>query len=510
MSYKTVSTSIGGVIILILAVISFVFVPTMIQRGASATKLGSWNGVSIQNSEDSAFIHNYRNLVNMAEYYGLIPNDELSRSSYYQNMAALAFDSSVIDIAMQDEVEKIGYVPPQFLVDKALVKYYKDDLDMYSNEKYQKTPANTRSMYKRIEEAQIFSNRFIEDLFGNALTKKGGLKMSSYELDFIKDMSKKVREYKYISFTYDDYPNEEIKKYGIEKSNLFDKYDFSALVYQTKEEAEEVLKALQEGTKTFDVALGELEVKRLTDDVGKLEKSEGSDMALLFPDDQALSKVTSLKVGELSEVMESSDVLYMILRCDGEVKKADFEDDDVIKKVFNKIKSDDKGKIEEYLLAKGKEFRENALASTFEDEAKKVEKEIKESGTFAINYGSLSYFPSVDTSKDAFLSPASKNVDFYKDLFSLKDGDLSNPHLLENSVLVFVQIGEKDSEKEVIKKSDEYKNQHYGYNSNYALMKLYFGSYSQISYSQRNFIDFIEKSPKRVDNHEVLFAKNEE
>jgi len=510
MSYKTVSTSVGGVIILILAVISFVFVPTMIQRGSSATKLGSWDGISIQNSEDSPFTRQYRNLANMAEYYSLIPSDEHSRTSYYQNMAKLAFESSIIDIAMQNEIEKIGYAPPQFLVDKELVKYYLDDLNMYSTEKYQKTPANTRSVYKKTVETSIFSNRFIEDLFGNTTTKKGGLKMSSYELNFIKDMSKKVREYKYISFTYDDYPNEEIKKYGMEKSNLFDKYDFSALVYQTKEEAEEVLKALKEGTKSFDVALGELETKRLTDDLGKLERSEGSDMALLFPDDQALSKVTSLKVGEISEVMESSDVLYMIFRCDGEVKKADFDDDDVIKKVFNKMKSEDKGKIEEYLLAKSKEFREKSLATNFEDEAKSAEKEIKESGGFALNYGSLNYFPSIDASKDATLASASKNADFYKDLFSLKDGEISNPHLLESSAFVFMQVVEKDSEKDVIKKSDDYKNQHYGYNSNYALMKLYFAGDSQLPYSQRNFMEFIEKSPKRVDNHTVLFAKNEE
>ena len=506
MSYKTVSTSIGGVVILILSIISFIFVPTMIQRGGTATKLGSWDGIPIRNTEDSLFIRQYRDLANMAEYYNLVPNEEFSRTSYYQNMTKIAFDSSVIELAMQSEVEKAGYVPPEFLVDKALIKYYLDDLGMYSTEKYQKTPANTRSLYKKTVESGILSARFIEDLFGNASTNKGGLKMSSYELNFIKDMAKKVREYKYVSFTYDDYPNEEIKKYGMEKSNLFDKYDFSALVYQTKEEAQEVLTALKDGTKSFDEALGELETKRLTDNVGKLEKSEYSDIALLFPDDQNLNKVTSLKTGELSDVMETSDILYMILRCDGDVQKANFDDDDVIKKVFNKMKSEDSGKIEEYLLAKGKELRENAIASNFDDATKSVEKEIKESEAFALNYGSLNYFPSIDHA----LASASKNEDFYKDLFSLKDGELSAPHVLDNSVFLFMQVSEKDSEKDIVKKSEDYKSQHYGYNPNYALIRLYFSSDAQLSYSQRNFIEFIEKSPKRVDNHDVLFAKDEE
>ena len=90
MNYKSVSTSIGGVIIVILSIISFIFLPTMVQSGGRATTLGSWGGVSIQNTENSEFTNQYRNLAGYAESQNLIPSDEFSRTSFYHSLAKVA------------------------------------------------------------------------------------------------------------------------------------------------------------------------------------------------------------------------------------------------------------------------------------------------------------------------------------------------------------------------------------------------------------------------------------
>lgn len=481
----------------------------MVQRGNGAITLGSWNGIAIQNNEGSEFTNQYRSLAGYADSQSLAPSDEFSRTSFYHSLAKIAFDVTVVETAMQDEVERLGYSPSDFLVSKSLVRYYLDENGMYSQAKYQKTQANVRTSYKKAVEHAIITGRFIEDLFGN--DKKGGMKMSTAEASFINDMAKKVREYKYIVFNFDDFPKEEIKKYGAEKANLFDKYDLSALVYETKEEAEAVEKALREGSKSFEDALNELEIKRLTDDSGKLEKSERGDLAKLFPDNADLDKVTSLKLGEYSSVMENSSVQYMILRCDGNVKKADLESEEMIEKMFNKMKAEDSGKIEEYLVAKGNEFAENAKKDGFEESAKVFEKEVKESTGFSLNYGSLSYFPSIDRSKDSDIAQAEKNEDFYKDVFSLKDGGVSKPHLLNSKVVVLTQVAEKDTEKEKADNTKIYENQCNNYMSYYSLVMLLSArgmNYYSIPLSQKTFIEFIEKSPKRIDEHEALFAVN--
>ena len=511
MNYNKVSTSIGGVIILILSVISFIFLPTMVQSGGRATTLGKWGRISIQNTEDSEFTNQYRKLAGYAESQNLIPSDEFSRNSFYHSLAKVAFDSSVIDIAIADELRKCGYSPSDFLVNKELVKYYLDENEMYSETKFQATSANAKLSYKKAVEHSMITRRYVEDLFGDG--KKGGMKMSTSETAFIEDMAKKVRDFKYVSFDFDSYPKEKIKEYGMEKAELYVTYDFSLLSYENEEEAKNVLTSLKDGSKTFEDALKEIENKKLTDENGKLEKASREDVADLFPDNSDLDKVIALKSGELSDVLQTSGMDYVIIRCDGEAKQADFDSDEVQTKVFAKMKSEDRGKIEEYLLTTGKEFVEKAKNSSFDATASEYGKEPILSQPFSLNYASLSYFPSISNDKDSVLSPASKNEDFYKDIFSLKDGEVSSPHLLGSNVVVLSQNSEKDSDEYVKDNGKTYKNQCENYMSYYNLVMLLQArgmNFYSIPTAQKTFLDFILKNPKLVDNHTRLFDKDEQ
>lgn len=509
MNYKRVSTSIGGVVILILSIISFIFLPTMVQSGGRATTLGKWGKVSIQNTEDSEFTNQYRNLAGYAENQNLIPSDEFSRTSFYHSLAKVAFDASVVDIAMIDELKRSGYAPSDFLVNKELVKYYLDENEMYSETKFQATPANVKLSHKKAVEHSMIARRYVEDLFGDG--KKGGMKMSSSETAFIEDMAKKVRDFKYVSFDFDSYPKEKIKEYGMEKADLYVTYDFSLLSYETEEEAKSVLTSLKDGSKTFEDALKEIENKKLTDENGKLEKASREDVAELFPDNSDLDKVIVLKSGELSDVLQTSGMGYVIIRCDGDAKQADFDSEEVQNKVFAKMKSEDRGKIEEYLLNTGKEFSEKAKKDGFDVVASEYNKEVTLSQPFSLNYGSLSYFPSISANKDSVLSIASKNEDFYKDVFSLKDGEISSPYLLGSNVVVLSQGTEKDSDEYVKDNGKTYKNQCENYMPYYNLVMLLQArgmNFYTIPLAQKTFIDFVLKNPKLIDNHTSLFDRD--
>ncbi len=509
MNYNKVSTSIGGVVILILSIISFVFLPTMVQGGGRATTLGKWGRISIQNTEDSEFTNQYRNLAGYAESQNLIPSDEFSRNSFYHSLAKVAFDVSVIDVAIADELRKCAYFPSDFLVNKELVRYYLDENEMYSETKFQNTPANTKLSYKKAVEHSVMTRRYVEDLFGDG--KKGGMKMSSSETSFIENMAKKARDFKYVSFDFDSYPKEKIKEYGMQKAELYMNYDFSLLSYENEEDAKNVLASLKDGSKTFEDALKEIENKKLTDENGKLEKTTREDVAELFPDNADLDKVVALKSGELSDVLQTSGMDYVIIRCDGDAKQADFDSEEVQNKVFAKMKSEDRGKIEEYLMNTGKEFAEKVKQGDIDAVASEYSKEVTLSQPFSLNYGSLSYFPSISNDKDSILSPASKNEDFYKDVFSLKDGEVSQPHLLGSNVVVLSQNSEKESDEYTKDNGKTYKNQCENYMPYYNLVMLLQArgmNFYSIPLAQKTFIDFILKNPKLVDSHTKLFERD--
>jgi len=288
-------------------------------------------------------------------------------------------------------------------------------------------------------------------------------------------------------------------------------YDFSLLSYENEEDAKNVLTALKDGSKNFEDALKEIENKKLTDENGKLEKTSREDIAELFPDNSDLDKVITLKSGEFSDVLQTSGMDYVIIRCDGEAKQADFDSEEVQNKVFAKMKSEDRGKIEQYLLNMGKEFAEKAKKDGFDAIASEYGKEPILSQPFSLNYASLSYFPAISADKDSVLYPASKNEDFYKDVFSLKDGEVSTAHLLGSSVVVLSQNSEKDSDEYTKDNGKTYKNQCENYMPYYNLVMLLQArgmNFYTIPSAQKTFIDFVLKNPKLVDNHTRLFDRD--
>ena len=242
-----------------------------------------------------------------------------------------------------------------------------------------------------------------------------------------------------------------------------------------------------------------------------MEKASREDVAELFPDNSDLDKVVVLKSGEFSDVLQTSGMDYVIIRCDGDAKQADFDSEEVQNKVFAKMKSEDRGKIEEYLLDMGKEFAEKAKKDGFDVIASAYDKEVTLSQPFSLNYGSLSYFPSISADKDSVLSLASKNEDFYKDVFSLKDGEVSSPHLLGTNVVVLSQDTEKDSDEYVKDNGKTYKNQCENYMPYYNLVMLLQArgmNFYTIPLAQKTFIDFVLKNPKLIDNHTSLFDRD--
>ena len=74
-----------------------------------------------------------------------------------------------------------------------------------------------------------------------------------------------------------------------------------------------------------------------------------------------------------------------------------------------------------------------------------------------------------------------------------------------------MQKGEKDSDASASDNTKEYKNQCENYINYYNLVMLLSErgmNYYTIPLSQKTFIEFIEKSPKRIDNHRILFDKD--
>ena len=507
-SSKKIAASIGGIIVFVLGVIAFVAAPMITDRASQGFKVvGKWGNVRIDNGSSSPFIDQYHFLANYVERQKMEPEDSQMREYFWQQISYLAFRAAVVQVAMEDEVINAGYRVPQFRVNKDLINYYLDENGVYSESKYQNTPETTRVTYRKEIEKYIKDNRYIEDLFGNG--SGYGLKTSSKETDFIVDMAKKERSFKYVVFNLSLYPSSEIVKYGEEHSDLFTSYDLSLLSYPTEEEAKKMLASIKSGEVSFEDAVILNATKTLTDDNGKITSNYRTDINRYFPDNEHLKAVLTLKPSDLSPVVSMQNGMFGIVRCNAEPSLPDFESEALISNIRNYMNRNEKGMLEDYVLQTANRFAEAARTAGFETAAEDFEETtltVETSNLFGINYGNASSLPSLPS--QGIFAALEKNESFFKKAFALKSGEISEPILAGSEVAVLTLEEEKEVDEYTLDRTrKDYQNQAGAWFPYYhiaAIMSMQGMNYP-LPIAHKTFMDYIFTNSKFQDNFGNLF-----
>ncbi|UTC74485.1 peptidyl-prolyl cis-trans isomerase [Treponema sp. OMZ 792] len=507
-SSKKVAASIGGIIVFVLGVIAFVVAPMVTDRASQGfTVVGKWGNVRIDNGPSSPFVDQYHFLANYVERQKIEPEDAQMREFFWQQLSYLAFRAAVVQVAMEDEVINAGYRVPQFRVNKDLINYYLDENGVYSETRYRQTPETTRVTYRKEIEKYIKDNRYIEDLFGNG--NSYGLKTSSNETDFIVDMAKKERSFKYVVFNLSLYPSSEIVKYGKEHSDLFTSYDLSLLSYPTEEEAKKMLASLKSGEVSFEDAVILNATKTLTDESGKITSNYRTDINRYFPDNEHLKAVLALKPSDLSPVVSMQNGMFGIVRCNAEPSLPDFESESLISNIRNYMNRNEKGMLEDYVLQTANKFAENAKALGLEKAAedfKETTLTVETSNLFGINYGNASSLPPLPA--QGVFAALSKNEAFFKKAFALKSGEISEPILAGSEVAILTLAEEKEIDSYTMDRTKtDYQNQAGAWFPYYhiaAIMSMQGMNYP-LPIAHKTFMDYIFTNAKFQDNFGNLF-----
>lgn len=488
-----------AVVVLAIAAISFIWLPAM--GGFSSVKaFASWDGREITNKPDSPFFSNMQYVQRMFETFGgKIPENASGQEYFQYQIANTAMTTSLVDLAMETEVEKCGYTPSEKLINLSLIEQFSDpSTGLYSQEAYDSTSeANKLKIYADVVK-NLKRSRYIQDLLGS--NGNYALKLSSKEASFIGSMNTEKRSIKYFSFLPTSYPSNKIKEYAEKHSDLFVKHDLSVISFQDEKAASTVSTEIINKNVNFDDAFknqASTTSNPYVDSNGKLTNSYRKDLNMLFPNAEDLAKVIDLKVDEVSRPVKMNS-LYVVLKCNALPKQPDLTDKVLLDEVFYYMRQYEKGLIEDYLVASANDFVKKAGETSVENACKvfKVEPNITES--FAINYGNSKFLQGLPMS-DSIISAGSANDEFFKTVFSLKESELSKPLLL-NEVAVVVSLDKITSaEEEIIKQSSEnYKNENQNWTNYYAL-SLITGQFP-IPLAQSTVINFITENPKAKNN----------
>ena len=511
MNSKRLAASIGGIIVLILAVVAFVVSPilgdSIGRQGGKTVVLGKWKGITIDNGSDSPFVEQYRYLRQYADRQNMIPKDGQAAEYFEHQLLYLSFRLGVIQAALEEEVKNAGYTVPLFKVNKELVNYYLDENGSYSDLKYSQTSEPQRNAYRKSVEKYLTGNRYIEDIFGNGTSY--GLKNSSKESAFVVDMAKKERSFKYVSFNFGMYPTSELKKFGEEHADLFTKYNFSLLTYPTEEEAKKMLASIKNEEVKFDDAVILNTSKTLTDEAGKLIADYRTDINKYFPDNEHLKQIIELKPEEISSVVKVNNGMFGIVRCDAEPVKPDFSSETLLENIRTYMNRTERGTIEDYLIASAQRFAEKAKSDGFEkaaEEFKETELSIETTNSFGLNYGNSAFLQPLPS--QAVFASLAQNENFFKTAFTLKTGEISEPILIGSGAIVLTLNEEKEVDQYTLDSTKSgYQTQAGSWFAYYhaAMIMGLQGMNYPLPVAHKTFMDYVLDNPQFENNFNKLF-----
>jgi parvulin-like peptidyl-prolyl isomerase len=304
------------------------------------------------------------------------------------------------------------------------------------------------------------------------------------------------------AFTLGDYPDSAVSDFVNTHKDLFAKYDLSVITADSESAAKSTLSQLQKNEVTFEDAVTELSNNFYSDAEGNLDDNYRLRFQLkdILTKDADLAAVTALAPNVLSEVVKTEEG-WSIFKANGAATDPDVTDETFISTAKSYITDVERGTVEEYFIARAKDFAAAAARDGFDRASTAFGVTVVDVPAFALNYGNSPFFSS--TSSVSELSGSSSDENFLKGVFSLKEGEVSSPYVVGDNVVVLRL-------KEIVDKSDDDSAQGgtiligdgYGGTRSFSMAEFYMQQYEQSALSNT-----VSKDKKVKDNFDKEFNK---
>ncbi|MDR3199889.1 MAG: peptidylprolyl isomerase, partial [Spirochaetales bacterium] len=275
-------------------------------------------------------------------------------------------------------------------------------------------------------------------------------------------MSSPERNLRFVSFAFEEFPENMLADYGRENAEKFSQAKLSVItIISSRSDAEKIREQALSGGAGF----AELAIAQSKDTFAKT----GGDMGWRYfyelsgfgRSDDDMRTIFSLAPGEISPVIEgpagadNQTQTYSIFRCDETVRLPDFTKAETITAVRLYMNAFERGRIEDYMLEQARAFKTKTADASFLSATLSSGKSIKETGFFPINYGD-SVFMKRAAQNNAELAAAAYRDAFFSTAFSLKASEVSEPVVLQDAVIVLQLLEEREASENELSVLDMY------------------------------------------------------
>ena len=433
---------IGTFVVLVIVIVAFVLVPAIVpSAGGPAADLtfGYYDKVPISYVPGNFFSQAY-------DWYARSRQNNMnSENSSYLNYQIWrdAFESAVIHTAMLQEMKKAGYTAPEKIVDRNVARLPQfQENGRFSQALYRQMDDNARlSLWRQIQD-ETAKDHYRSDVMG--------LLAPSAEGEFIGKMTAAQRSFDMAAFSVDAYPESEYAAYIQEHPDLFRSVHLSMITVNSNErEARQILNSIKNGETTFEDAARSYSKDGYADRGGDMGIKMAYELSMDISEDAAREQAIALANGEYSGIIKTGSSWVFFLANDA-LQEADASDPAVMDKVSSYVRNYERGRMENWAIARADSFIALANEIGFEEALAEQAIPKRSFGPIPINYGSVDLFPAITSQSVVELASAANDEIFWKTAFSTPVKSLSKPVVQGNNVLVLWVTEQTELEAEAI------------------------------------------------------------
>jgi hypothetical protein len=430
---------IGTVVILIIVIVAFVFVPAIVPNvsgiGADYT-FGYYGKTPISYRPGNYFAQMYEQLSRQSQgTYG----EEDTAYMEFQNWWN-SYQSTVVHTGILQEVEGAGYEPSKETVDREVAQVFQIN-GRFDAAAYRQLTSSRKMAIWRDAQEQLIADTYLRDQY--ELLKPAG------EEDFVVEMASAQRRFEGAAFNLQDYPEAELSAYAAQNFALFKIVHFSRVTTSGEREARQILASVRDGTLSFDEAVQNQE--SYAERGGDMGPQMAYELASLIVNEAEREKVLALTRGEISDLVAAGES-WIFFRAEEDPVAADTSDASHLEKIRSYLLRFERGQMVDYFAARAEELRADAEVNGFDGAIEGAGLKKFSFGPLAINYGNLQIFPrltGVEGFSETVLSNFAVTDSFWRIAFTTPPGAVSEPLELGDQVLVLlpteVELNEDDA-----------------------------------------------------------------
>jgi parvulin-like peptidyl-prolyl isomerase len=434
------------VLLLVIVVVAFVGTPALSGvAGGNRISFGSYDGREIVYEPGNYLARQYQDLAQRVQ-----DQDQVITEGLVRQIWQAAFQRTVFHEAMMVLAEDAGVSVSATGVDRAIAQWPEFQVNgRFSAAEYNATSSQVRLALREYLRDAIVGSQVQTDLYGHT-------PVSAAEQEFLLAMAGPERRFNFVQFSFSDYPDAQVREYGEQNAERFRRINLSVITVNSSETDAERIREQAVGRETsFEDLARNQSRDSYASDGGEMGWIYYHELEPDFENPQVIDEIFELEEGAISPVLTTT-FGWTIYRVNEEPVDPDFTDADVVSAVRDYMTVFERGVIEDYLNSRAGDFVSEAREEGFAEAATAIDRSPQQTSYFPVNYGNTPYFGTVSAASNQTLASAAFREPFFIELFSLEDGDVSDPIVVRDFVFVFSLDDERPAAAESLEFLEAY------------------------------------------------------